>query len=144
MTTRFARSSRCCMDLVLVAGERARTHMGKPIHLPGIFSLPFKHHAEHRHRIPKARYRVTNWAEYDASLRRRASLTVWFTDEAVAAWRAEPRTTPGGQPRYSALAITTALTMGMVFHLALRQTAGFSAPSSDCSGLTSRCRTTPR
>jgi hypothetical protein len=47
---------------------------------------------------------------------------VWFTDEAIQAWGAEPRTTPRGQPHYSALAITTALTMGMVFHLALRQT----------------------
>src|SRR5580700_10106826 len=46
------------------------------------------------------------------------------TDEAVAAWRAEPRTTPGGQPHYSALAITTALTMRTVFGLALRQTEG--------------------
>jgi hypothetical protein len=112
------------MDPVLVVGKQAGTHMGKPIHLPGTFALPFKHHAKHRHRIPKARYRVTNWSEYDASLRRRGSLTVWFTDEAIQAWRAEPRTTPGGQPRYSALAITTALTMGMVFHLALRQTEG--------------------
>ena len=86
--------------------------------------MPFKYHAEHRHHIPKSRYRVTNWAEYDASLKRRGSLTVWFTDEAVQAWRAEPRTTPGGQPHYSALAISTALTMGMVFGLALRQTEG--------------------
>ena len=86
--------------------------------------MPFKHHAEHRHHIPKPRYRVTNWAEYDAALKQRGSLTVWFTDEAVQAWRAEPRTTPGGQPHYSALAITTALTMGMVFGLALRQTEG--------------------
>src|SRR5271165_807487 len=54
-------------------------------------ALPFKYHAEHRHHIPKPRYRVTNWAEYDASLRRRGSLTVWFTDEAIQAWRAEPR-----------------------------------------------------
>ena len=58
-------------------------------------AVPFKHHAEHRHHIPKPRYRVTNWPEYDAALRRRGSLTVWFTDEAIAAWRAEPRTTPG-------------------------------------------------
>src|SRR5580698_1497061 len=86
--------------------------------------LPFKCHAEQRHHIPKPRYRVTNWAEYDASLKRRGSLTVWFTDEAIHAWRAEPRTTPGGQSHYSALAITTALTMRMVFHLALRQTEG--------------------
>ena len=49
---------------------------------------------------------------------------MWFTDEAIAAWRAEPRTTPGGQPHYSALAIVTALTMRAVFHLALRQTEG--------------------
>jgi hypothetical protein len=86
--------------------------------------VPFKYHAEHRHHIPKPRYRVTNWAEYDASLRQRGSLTVWFTDAAVQAWRAEPRTTPGGQSYYSALVITTALTMGMVFGLALRQTEG--------------------
>src|SRR5580693_5921768 len=87
-------------------------------------ALPFKHHAEHRHHIPKRQYRVTNWAEYDASLRRRGSLTVWFTDEAIAAWQAEPRTTPGGQRHYSALAISTSLTTGLVFGLALRQTEG--------------------
>src|ERR1700710_1428802 len=49
---------------------------------------------------------------------------MWFTDEAIQAWQAEPRTTPGGQPHYSTLAITTALTMGMVFGRALRQTEG--------------------
>src|ERR1022692_3980749 len=89
--------------------------------LIGTPAVPFKHHAEHRHHIPKPRYRVTNWREYDAALRRRGSLTVWITDEAIAAWRAEPRTTPGGQPYYSALAITMALTMRAVFRLALRQ-----------------------
>ena len=67
---------------------------------------------------------VTNWRAYDASLRQRGSLTVWFTEAAVAAWHAEPRTTPGGQPHYSALAITTALTLKAVFRLALRQTEG--------------------
>src|SRR3954447_13758668 len=34
----------------------------------------------------------------------RRSLTVWFTEEAVEAWAAEPRTTRGGQPWYSPLA----------------------------------------
>ncbi|MBM6582778.1 IS5 family transposase [Microvirga sp. BT689] len=86
--------------------------------------MPFKAHAARRHRIPKQRYRVTNWAEYDASLRQRGSLTVWYTEEAIAAWRAEPRTTRGGQAHYSALAIRTALTLRAVFRLALRQTEG--------------------
>src|SRR4051812_3029877 len=54
----------------------------------------------------------------------RGSLTVWFSEAAVAAWEAEPRTTPGGQPHYSSLAITTALTLKAVFRLALRQTEG--------------------
>ena len=86
--------------------------------------MPFKANADRRHHIPKQRRRITNWAEYDAALRQRGSLTVWFTQEAIAAWEAEPRTTPGGQPHYSALAITTALTLKAVFRLALRQTEG--------------------
>jgi hypothetical protein len=59
--------------------------------------------------------------EYNEALRQRGSLTVWFTDAAIAAWKAAPRTTPGGQPHYSDLAITTALTLRAVFHLPLRQ-----------------------
>ena len=74
---------------------------------------------------------MTNWAAYDIALRHRGSLTVWFTEAAIAAWKAEPRRTRGGQPRYSALAITTALTLRAVFRLALRQTA----PSTCGTGL---------
>ena len=59
--------------------------------------VPFKLNQDCRRRIPKQK-KVTNWREYDASLRQSGSLTVWFTDEAIAAWRAEPRTTRGGQP----------------------------------------------
>src|SRR3954465_8339582 len=86
--------------------------------------MPFKANAERRHRIPKQRQKVTNWAEYDAGLCARGSLTVWFTAEAIEGWRAEARTGRGGQPRYSDLAIATALTLRAVFRLALRQTEG--------------------
>jgi hypothetical protein len=86
--------------------------------------LPFKAHANRRRHIPKQKHRVTNWAEYDAGLRARGSLTVWFTPKAVAAWKAESRTGRGGQPSYSDLAIATALTLRAVFRLALRQTEG--------------------
>ena len=86
--------------------------------------MPHKANAGRRHHIPRPKRRVTNWAAYDAALRRRGSLTVWFTEEAIASWRAAPRTTPGGQPHYSALAITTALMLRAVFRLALRQTEG--------------------
>jgi hypothetical protein len=86
--------------------------------------VPFKANQDRRHRIPKQRHRVTNWPAYEAGLRARGSLTVWFTVEAVEAWRAEPRTSRGGQPRYSSRAITTALTLRAVFRLALCQTEG--------------------
>src|SRR4051812_35187040 len=86
--------------------------------------MPLKANRDRRHRIPKQRHRVTNWAAYDAGLRARGSLTVWFTPEAVEAWKAGPRTGRGGQPTYSALAIATALTLRAVFRLALRQTEG--------------------
>ena len=102
--------------------------------------MPFKANAARRHHIPKQRYRVTNWAEYDASLRQRGSLTVWFTEEAIAAWHAEPRTTRGGQPHYSALAIKTALTLRAVFRLALRQTEGLIGSILRLLGWISRSR----
>ncbi len=86
--------------------------------------MPFKLNQDGRHRIPRQKHRITNPAAYDAALRQRGSLTVWFTDEAIEGWRAEPRTTPGGQPWYSPLASLIALTLKAVFHLALRQTEG--------------------
>jgi len=80
--------------------------------------LPFKLNQNRRRHIPRQQHKVTNWPAYDASLRQRGSLTVWFTDDAIAGWAAEPRTTRGGQPWYSSLAILTALTLRAVFRLA--------------------------
>jgi Transposase DDE domain len=98
--------------------------------------MPFKANATRRHHIAKQKRKVTNWAAYDASLRQRGNLTVWFTDEAIAAWRAAPRTTRGGQAWYSPLAILTALTLKAVFRLALRQTEGLIGSIIRLLGLT--------
>src|SRR3954466_10632485 len=87
-------------------------------------ALPFKLNQDRRHHIPKQKHKVTNWREYDASLRQRGSLTVWFSAAAIEGRRAAPRTTRGGQPWYSPLAILTALILRAVFRLALRQTEG--------------------
>ena len=86
--------------------------------------MPFKADSERRHVIPQQRHRVTHWPEYDAALQVRGSLTVWFAAEAVAAWRAEPRTTHGGRRHYSDLAIAMALTLRAVVRVLLRQTEG--------------------
>jgi hypothetical protein len=97
--------------------------------------MPHKYNAERRHRIPKARYKVTNWRDSEAGLRKRGSLTIWFSDDAVEAWRAAPRTTPGGQARYSDLAIETSLILRTVFHQPLRQTEGLVGSRLELMGL---------
>jgi hypothetical protein len=86
--------------------------------------MPHKFNAARRHKFAKKRYRVTNWAEYNESLRQRGDLTIWVTDEALGQWSATRRKTRGGQPKYSDLAITTCLTLGVVYKLPLRQTQG--------------------
>jgi len=78
-----------------------------------------------QYKYVKSRYRVSNWAEYEAGLQKRGDLTVWLSDTALAAWRAPASGKPGGQRRYADIAIEAALTIRMVFHLPLRQTEGF-------------------
>ncbi len=79
---------------------------------------------------------MTNSAAYDVALRQHGNPTVWFTENAITAWKAEPRTTRGGQPRYSALAIAVAPTLRTVFGLALRQTEGLIGSVTVLLGLT--------
>ena len=78
--------------------------------------MPYKFAESRRRKITKARYRVTNWPEYDAALVRRGGITVWFTDEAVAAWHAPATGARGGRSVYSAIAIETGLALRLVFH----------------------------
>jgi hypothetical protein len=101
-------------------------------------TLPFKPNQDRRHHIPRQAHQVTNWPAYETGLRQRGSLTVWFTDEAIEGWRAEPRTTRGGQPHYSALAILTALTLRAVFRLAYRQAEGLIGSVIGLLGLSLR------
>jgi hypothetical protein len=108
-----------------------------PCHSQEEPSLPFKTNAGRRHRIPKQRFRATNWSEYDTTLRRRGSLTIWFTEAAISAWKAEPRTTRGG-PRYSALAINTALTTGG--SLLGGQVTGAHSPACAAAGAAAAAR----
>ena len=83
----------------------------------------------------KTKYRVSNPAEYDQALINRGSITFWVADNAIKKWNALPTKKRGGQAKYSNLAIETALTLGLVFHLPLRQTEGFIASIFELMGL---------
>ena len=73
----------------------------------------------------KTKYRVANWAAYNQALVRRGDVTVWVSSEAIAAWTPGRSGRRGGQRRYSDLAIETALTLRLLYHLPLRQAEGF-------------------
>ena len=96
--------------------------------------MPFKFHASRRHHIPRAKYRVMNWPDYDRGLVRRGDIRFWIDESALEQWDAAKRRTPGGQRRFSELAISTTLMLGMVFKLPLRQTEGFVRSLVDLMG----------
>ena len=73
----------------------------------------------------KTKYRVANWAAYNQALVRRGDVTVWVSSDAIAAWTPGRSGRRGGQRRYSDLAIETALTLRLLYHLPLRQAEGF-------------------
>jgi hypothetical protein len=83
------------------------------------------HKRPHRHPKYKTTYRVKNWHEYDQSLRDRGDITLWISQEAIDAWTPPQTGKRGAQPVYSDVAIETALSLRLLFHLPLRQTEGF-------------------
>lgn len=76
----------------------------------------------------KAKYRIRNWAEYNASLVQRGSITFWISEELLKEWKPKVagKRKRGAQPEYSDQAIEGLLTIRAVFHLSLRQTEGFA------------------
>jgi len=78
-----------------------------------------------QYKYTKKAYRVRNWRAYEDGLSKRGDFTIWLSEEALKAWRAPASGKPGGQRISANIAIQTALTVRMVYHLALRQTEGF-------------------
>ena len=68
-------------------------------------------------------YKTTNWSDYNAVLKQRGSLIIWF--DVDMAWDAKPLGKRGRKQTYSNTAIQTCLTIKVLFGLPLRQTTGF-------------------
>ena len=81
--------------------------------------MKYPRRSQYKH--AKSQYRIRNWPEYEAGLKKRGDLAVWLSDDALDAWRAPAEGRPGAQRTYSDMAIEAALTIRMVFHLPLRQ-----------------------
>jgi len=73
----------------------------------------------------KTKHRIGNWSEYDRALVQRGNLTIWISEGAIKSWTPAGTGRRGGQHRYSDLAIETAITLRLLYHLPLRQAEGF-------------------
>ena len=70
----------------------------------------------------KPRYKTTNWADYNAALKARGSLTIWLNKEMQ--WYAPASGKRGRQQLFSDAAIQFCLSIKCLFGLALRQSLG--------------------
>ena len=96
--------------------------------------MPFRPNPNRPKRF-RARYRFRSWPQYKGGLKRRGDLILWLDQAAIAEWHASRRITPGGQARYSDLAIELVLALQLAFHLALRQAEGFTSSVLGLLGL---------
>lgn len=80
-----------------------------------------------------ARYRTTNWASYNAALKRRGSLLIWLDKDMV--WLAPKAGRNGRPPVFSDAAIQFCLMVKVLFGLPLRQTTGMVASVLSMAGL---------
>ena len=104
--------------------------------------MPYKFNATRRHKIPKARYAVKNWPDYEASWRQRGDLRIWIADDVADHWKVPGRRTPKGDPLYTDLASDTVLTLRLVFISRFVRPKGLSARSWLSWALICPCRIT--
>ncbi|SDR45278.1 IS5 family transposase [Pseudovibrio sp. Tun.PSC04-5.I4] len=98
--------------------------------------MPFTHNADRQHKFDKAQFKVTNWPQYNESLRRRGDITVWVEESVATSWFAPAGNRRGRPAKYSELAIETCLRVRSAYGFALRQTQGFVRSVFALMGLT--------
>jgi len=89
--------------------------------------MPNKYPKKKGWNVPKQKYKLTNWSDYNASLRSRGDITVWLSEDAIAQWYTNDRVYDGtGTPiLYTDFSIITCHEIRQVYRLPLRQAQGF-------------------
>ena len=82
-------------------------------------------HKRSRNPEYKSQYRVSNWRQYEQSLRNRGSLSLWISPSVIKSWKPRMTKRRGRKQRFSDQAIETILSLRLIFHLPLEQTEGF-------------------
>lgn len=89
--------------------------------------MPNKYPKKKGWHAPKQKYKISNGSEYNAALRRRGQIDIWFEDGVLNSWYEADQVYDGtGAPKvFSDFAIITCHEIRQVFKLPLRQCQGF-------------------
>ena len=89
--------------------------------------MPNKYPEKKGWELPKQKYKVSNWHEYNNALRERGNIEIWITDDVIKSWYESERVYDGtGTPKkFTDLAIIVCHEIRQVYRLPLRQCQGF-------------------
>ncbi len=89
--------------------------------------MPNKYPNKKGWKLPKQRYKVSNWREYNDALRNRGDIEIWISEDVINSWYEADRIYDGtGAPKtFTDLAIIICHEVRQVFKLPLRQCQGF-------------------
>jgi len=89
--------------------------------------MPNKYPPKKCWNLPKQKYKLLNWIEYNQALRNRGNIEFWITDEAIDKWYESNRVYNGtGAPKkFSDFSIIICHEIRQVYKLPLRQCEGF-------------------
>ena len=89
--------------------------------------MPNKYAEKKGWKVPKQKYKISNWSEYNAALRQRGSIEVWISQDVACQWYEADRIYDGtGTPAlFTDFAIITCHELRKVYRQPLRQTQGF-------------------
>jgi hypothetical protein len=79
--------------------------------------MTYKHDDPRGPKIPRAKYKITSWREYDQALQQRDSLTVWVTPAALEAWTPAKSGQRGRPTSRSDIVIETAVMLRSIIGL---------------------------
>lgn len=89
--------------------------------------MPNKYPEKKGWKVPKQKYKISNWHDYNEFLKQRGNIEIWLSEDVIAAWYEAERVYDGtGAPKkFSDSAIMTCHEIRLVFKLPLRQCQGF-------------------
>lgn len=71
-------------------------------------------------------YKVRNWSQYNESLKKRGSLSIWISEDALKKWKSPKKPHFIGAPQqYSNDAILCMMMLKVIYHIPYRQLIGF-------------------